>query len=400
MLRRRYMLGSEWLNNLMTSLLFITGFEYLHFITGLESSYVFHVSLCLLVLCSYLLRVYIHRLPVYLLLHVLLAAAVILIPYKIQSKVMLFVILISFTVADIVFWSSGEVRSFLPVHPALSLGFACVFAYASYRGADSLAKLAYVSGILFLGAYFLRTYLENGMKYALNAAEYDSGSVYEMLKVNLRLVIPLVICFIAGMFILQSEMLSGMLVRLLKFIGNCLGRLVTFLIMLLPKGTAEEAEAVAEGEFSMPQALGSVPEWVVTALLALEKVLSALFIVFIVYCVLKAVIRFFMMYFYRYGYDVKSVDYGDHTERREWMFVKKGRGAKKKGLFPTTYRDRVRRRYKREVEHLRRGGYPFLSSHTPAERLDDLLYNHPGKAGESFTELSREYEKVRYLDGR
>ena len=170
--------------------------------------------------------------------------------------------------------------------------------------------------------------------------------------------------------------------------------------MLLPKGTAEEAEAVAEGEFSMPQALGSVPEWVVTALLALEKVLSALFIVFIVYCVLKAVIRFFMMYFYRYGYDVKSVDYGDHTERREWLFVKKGRGAKKKGLSPATYRDRVRRRYKREVERLRRGGYPFLSSHTPAERLDDLLYNHPGKAGESFTELSREYEKVRYLDGR
>ena len=398
MLSRRYKLCSEWLNNLMIMLLFITGFEYLHFVTGLRSSVYFYAAAAVLVSASYLQRVYISRLPVYLIVHLACAAAVILIPFVIYHKIMLIVVAFVLAASDLAFWTGGEVRSFLPVHPVLSLGFACVFAYASLKGAVGLERLSYVSGILFLSFCFLRIYLDNGIRYAKNARSDDSGSVDDMLRRNTRLVILLVICFTAWMFLFQSKAMTDALSRAVRAVFGLIGRLLTFLISLLPKGTAGAAEEVAQRQPGLPLEYGTVPEWVLIAFMALEKVISVFGAVLIVYLVLKLIVRFFITYFYRYGYDAAGVDCGDHTEKREWIVGKTALKRHGSRLFPATYREKVRRRYKKEVMRLKRSGYPLTISHTPAERLSDIELNHPDIMDDHFVELSHEYENVRYTD--
>ncbi len=395
MLKRRYLITAEWLNNLMIIMLYYAGCEFFFYITRLKSSVLFYAAMALVVVCSYLQRVYVGKLPLYLFIHAAEFVIAIALPYAIQYKLLLVVILTVFFFSDLQFWTSGEERSFISIHPAVSLGFAFVFAYASVKDAAYLGRVTYVCGICFLCLYFLRTYLINGVRFSMDAQINAGTNADDMLKHNGRLVIPLIICFGVGMVLLQSDALASGLSRLIKFIFMCLGRFVAFLFSLFPAGTpGEEAEEVA-GQFSLPPGVDSVPEWVLIAFMALEKVFTVFFTAAIIYFALKLIIRFFRIYFYRHGYDISSVDMGDHTEKREWV-IGDTRKRMKLRLGPLPPRERIRRRYRRAVEHLKRGGYPFRKSHTPRERLDDIRLVCPEKLDDDFAGLSHEYEIARY----
>ncbi|MBR4719199.1 MAG: hypothetical protein IKP31_03030 [Lachnospiraceae bacterium] len=350
----------------------------------------------IVIILSYFGRVYIEKLPAFLLVHMLMYAAVIYLPMPFKYRITFFIILTIFFISNVIFWTSGETRSFIIVPPLLLLIFVFVFIYASVKEVWYLGRYAYICGICYLSFYFLRKYLLNGARFASGILINKITPVDEMFKYNLRLVFPLVIGFTTGMFVLQSDMLAKGLSATIRFLADCLGKIIFFLLSLLPK-TVEEEQAGAQtaGVFILPH-VSSPPAWLVAFLLALEKVVAVFIAGFVIYYAIKMIVRFFRIYFLRHGYDVMTVDREDHTETRERIRHNHRRGIRMliSGL---SEQERIRKKYKTAVMRLCRRGHRLIKYHTPAERLIEVSQTLHGRANEGFDELTKNYEKARYF---
>lgn len=396
MLVRRYFTGAEWLNNIMIILLYHTVAEFFAALLGSRMGIGFIAIDALVVICSYLCRVYIEKLPVYLLAHIIMFIAAFFIPMQFKYRLAVFIMLTVLSICDILFWTGGSDRSFIHVHPAFSLIFAVVFIHASVNDAAYPARVSYVCGICFLSVYFLRTYLMNGARFASGMLINKNTPIDDMFRHNSRIVFPLVGCFCAGMFLLQSDTLASVLSAAVRMVVNGMGRLVFWILSLLPKGSEPETTFVnPEGHPQLlPQA--PLPAWVLALFSALEKTISVLIIGFFIWLLLRMTIRFFRMYFNRHGYEILTVDNGDHTEIREKIrHDKKGRNGRLLRNF--SEKERIRRRYRAAVLKMCRRGYILRRCHTPAERARDVLESYHGRETEGFEKLSGDYEKVRYL---
>ncbi|MCR5508253.1 MAG: DUF4129 domain-containing protein [Lachnospiraceae bacterium] len=392
MFERRYLFCAEWLNILMLIMLYYVSLGFLYFATGLEPSRVFFSFVVLVIVFSYLQRVYVRVLPVYILLHLLEFAVSLLLPMPLFRRAILVFILILFAMADLSFWSGSRERSFIAIPSVSVLWFAFVFAYASVKGAPELGNTAYVCGILFLCAFFLRSYFSNALHFIVE----NGSDTKDMLRQNERLVFPLVACFAAGMFLIKSKSLADALAYAVRMILKGIAVFVSFIFSLFPASVGEEAAEGAAATLELAPSQEVLPEWLIVALIALEKVLGYLFAAFIVYLILKLIIRFIRMYFIRFGYDLTVAADDGHTEKREWLVSeeKKKPGRLRRLL---SYSGRIRYKYKRSVERLKRQGYPFRADHTPAERLADVISRYPEHT-DDFGKLSHEYEIIRYSE--
>ncbi|MCR5406574.1 MAG: hypothetical protein K6E88_07290 [Lachnospiraceae bacterium] len=396
MLVRKYLTGAEWLNNIMIILLYHVTAEFFAGLFRSRMGIAFIAIAAVIVICSYLCRVYIEKLPFYLLAHVLMLAAAVFCPMVFKYRLAAFVMVVVLSICDILFWTGGSDRSFIHVHPVLSLIFAAVFIHASVNGAEYPARVSYICGICFLSVYFLRTYLMNGARFASGMLINKNTPIDDMFRHNSRIVFPLVGCFCVGMFLLQSDTLALALSAVVRMIINGIGRFVFWILSLIPKGGGSETTFVSQK--GHPELLPSapLPAWLIALFSAVEKTVSILIIGFFIWLLIRITVRFFKTYFNRHGYEILEVDHDDHTEIREK--IKHDRKERRGRIFGSfSEKERIRRRYRTVVLKMCRRGYLLRRCHTPAERMRDVLASYKGRETEGFEELSGEYEKVRYL---
>lgn len=395
MLVRKYTLGAEWLNNIMIVLLFFASGEFFAGLTGTMLGAGFFVISSFIIVFSYLSRVYIEKLPVFLAVHMLMFAALIFIPMQLRFKISAFIMLSVISICDILFWTGGTDRSFTRVHPILSLMFAAEFIHASLNGAVYLTRTAYVCGICYMTFYFLRTYLLNGAKFASGMLINRNTPIDEMFRHNTAMVFPLVGALGAGMFLVQSDTLAGWISAAVRYVLNCTGRLLRWLLSLIPR-TEEEVQMLVDqqDELKLPDA-APLPVWLSTLLSAIEKTVTLVLFGLFIYLIIRMVIRFFRIYFNRHGYEIAMIDCEDHTETRERLRHKKrrGRGRHLPGM---SAKDRIRRKYRTAVLRMCRHGYILKRHDTPKERLRDAEKVYKGRGAEDFETLTAAYETVRY----
>jgi hypothetical protein len=134
----------------------------------------------------------------------------------------------------------------------------------------------------------------------------------------------------------------------------------------------------------------AVPVWLLTLLQAVEKLLIIFVLVGVVCLIIKGLATFIRLYFYRHGYDLKMVENEEYVDVNER--IRPGvRRRVKRFLVPQDERIRVRHRYKKEVEALRRSGYVLKRDQTPRERAMEVGdYN--------FEKLTEKYENLRYTE--
>lgn len=395
MLVRKYLTGAEWLNNIMIILLYHVAAEFFAGFFRSRMGIAFIAIAAVIVICSYLCRVYIEKLPFYLLAHVLMLAAAVFCPMVFKYRLAAFVMVVVLSICDILFWTGGSDRSFIHVHPVLSLIFAAVFIHASVNGAEYPARVSYICGICFLSVYFLRIYLMNGARFASGMLINKNTPIDDMFRHNSRIVFPLVGCFCVGMFLLQLDTLALALSAMVRMIINGIGRFVFWILSLIPKGGGSETTFVSPK--GHPELLPSapLPAWLIALFSAVEKTVSILIIGFFIWLLIRITVRFFKTYFNRHGYEILEVDHDDHTEIREK--IKHDRKDRRRIFASFSEKERIRRRYRTVVLKMCRRGYLLRRCHTPAERMRDVLVSYKGRETEGFEELSGEYEKVRYL---
>ena len=386
---KRYLLWAEWLNNLMIFMLWHMGTEWVFSLLKLKTSPVLPVMTGLILLCAYLCRVYVDKLLVFFGIHCLEAVILLFLPVSIQYKVVCLLIWGIISLCDLFFWTGDGDRSFSMIHPVAVLFILTIFAYASWHDISGLVRGSYVCGILFVSLFFIRTYLLNAIKLASDMQMNASTPLDEMLKNNGLMVLLLVIFFTLFMFFIRSESLAYGLRTLIRSLSGLIRKILLFVLKLFVKEDAGGAQVSESVGFSPDlTAVSAIPMWVLTLLQAVEKVLIISVLAFFVYFVLKGLAAFIRLYFYRHGYDLKMMENEDYIDVNER--IRPGIRHRARRLFTAgDERERIRRKYKREVEALRRGGYVLKRDHTPRERAIDV-------GDDDFGELTEKYENLRY----
>ncbi|HCM92218.1 MAG TPA: hypothetical protein DIS78_06620 [Lachnospiraceae bacterium] len=386
---KRYLLWAEWLNNLMIFMLWHMGTEWVFSLLKLKTSPVLPVMTGLILLCAYLCRVYVDKLLVFFGIHCLEAVILLFLPVSIQYKVVCLLIWGIISLCDLFFWTGDGDRSFSMIHPVAVLFILTIFAYASWHDISGLVRGSYVCGILFVSLFFIRTYLLNAIKLASDMQMNTATPLDEMLKNNGLMVLLLVIFFTLFMFFIRSESLAYGLRTLIRSLSGLIRKILLFVLKLFVKEDAGGAQVSESVGFSPDlTAVSAIPMWVLTLLQAVEKVLIISVLAFFVYFVLKGLAAFIRLYFYRHGYDLKMMENEDYIDVNER--IRPGIRHRARRLFTAgDERERIRRKYKREVETLRRGGYVLKRDHTPRERAIDV-------GDDDFGELTEKYENLRY----
>ena len=386
---RKYNIFAEWLNNIMIFLLVFMSTEWIFGMLKIETTLTHAVVMGFIIVCSYLSRVYIEKLLLYIGVHCAELILLVFVPLSVPYKVMGILVFGIISLNDLFFWTGGNVRSFNMVHPVAVTVMLSVFAYASWHAIPGLVRESYISGILFIALFFIRTYLLNAVRLADDMQVNSSTPLEEMFKNNGTIVFSLVAVFTAIMFLVRSDSAARYMRSGLHLLAQLLRKLLIFVMSLFLRGGNDETGGGETGAFALellPES--STPIWLITLLQVLEKILIILFLAAVVYFVLKGILLFVRMYYLRHGYDLKMMESDDHVDLDERIrHDHRRRTGQKAGI--GSERERVRRKYKREVESLRRKGYVLKRDHTPAERAADV-------ARDDFKKLTEKYENLRY----
>lgn len=392
----KYILGAEWLNNIMIFMLWFIGTEWVYRLLKLETVPLHGLSSGAILLCAYLGRVYIDRLLVYIGFHCIELAALIFLPIGLEYKIVALIIFGVIFLCDIFFWTSEGVRSFAMVHPVAVILILAVFAYGSWYDIKGLTGEAYICGILFISMFFLRTYLLNAVKLAGDMQVNSSTPLEEMLKNNGWMVLVLVTFFTLFMFLVKSDSLARVIRALMHLVSDLTRRLLAFIISLLVKEGRVKPGTGEAGTFEFDLSpVTDIPAWVTSLMQAAEKVLVISFLAAAFYFVIKGIASFIRIYFYRHGYDVRMKESEDHIDVDE-RIRHAGRRGNRRFFIAIDESERVRRRYRKEVERLRRGGYILRRDHTPGERAADILCGQENISDHDFYKLTERYEYYRY----
>ena len=391
----RYLVTAEWLNNLMIMLFFYVAAESLCYMIKVDIRLFCAIMIPLVISVSYLMRVYITKLSWFVAAHLAGITVFAFIPLGMVCKIVGFMLISVFVITDFQFWKSKGVRSFIHLNVICAVAFVIVFGAASYNGIEHLARVSYVCGICFMGMYFIRVYLTNSIKFLRDAQVNSNTPVEEMFRHNGMIVFPLIFIFTIGMFLIQSQTMADALWAIIRFFGHIARKIIIFIASLIPDAAGEE-EVVSESIEYTGLAPGKpYPQWIEIFFEALEKVLAMSLAAAAVYFLIKSIVRFVRLYFERHGYELLSVERVDHTEISER--IRHGRTVRLRNLFgAVTESERIRRRYRNEVERMKRRGYLFRKEHTPSERLKDVTDTYEKGIPGDFDRLTGEYEKVRY----
>ncbi|MCR5420117.1 MAG: hypothetical protein K6E98_03835 [Lachnospiraceae bacterium] len=395
----KYLYVAEWLNNFMIVLLYYIVVEFFYAWAQVDITYWAFLLVAIIVTYSYLCRVYIHNLIIYVILQIVFAGGIILLPMDIVLKVTGVVVGGILFFCNLMFWKTEGVRSFISLNISGVIIPFLIFLQASFSGNFSLLKTAYISGVSYTSLFLIKSYLNNCIKFMSDVQNNKNVPLDDMFKYNGRIVFPFIISVTIGMFLIRVEGLADSLMKLIKngfdFISQLMRRLIIFIISLLPSMEVSENAVSGETDYSNLVMSKPVPSWLIALLSAIEKVISVVTIMILVYIFLKALFEFVKKYFLRKGYDKVMIDYDDHVDINEK--VRHKRKNKIIHFFEGGNENlQIRRIYKQKVEKMRKNGYRLEKFHTPSERLENIHEIKYENIPEGFDELTHNYESVRY----
>ncbi len=392
-----YLKCAEWLNNLMIIMLYFISAELVYNVFVIHAGPL-HILYIIAIVCfSYFARVYIRRLLFYIGAHLILWTFVLLMPFSAVYKVLGIVVIAVFTVFNFIFWAGEGTRSFCMINPWAVCIILLAFAYASWYERTILIKESYYCGIIFMAIFFIRTYLMNAVRFS-NDMQVNSGTpLGEMFRNNGIMVISLVVLFALLMFLFQSDIPAAVFRWILKTVALGVRTFAKFIISFFRHGNT--TVPVAEEN---PQAIdldiepsGSYPPWLITLVQVVDKLLVFLILAGAAFLLIRAIISFMKIYFTRFGYDIMTSEGEDYTDVNER--IRHGEKRKtRKFLWPRDEREKIRRKYKKEVEGLNKRGYSVKRYHTPKERLSEIESKGYKTDNREFRDLTEKYEYYRY----
>ncbi|HOO27742.1 MAG TPA: DUF4129 domain-containing protein [Lachnospiraceae bacterium] len=390
MITKKYRICADILNLVMILLLCTI----LCHMAAVSVSYEFDVTvvygLAVLLTILYLARLHVKNLFLFIGLHLILTAVLFVLPLPLFVQVELIVFTVILSIADFAFWADRTLHGFFYVHLAWCVIFLAAYLYGSYKQTVNLQDASYVMGILFFGIYFLRLYFENGMHFSMDKQMNEEVPVRQMYTQNIKMILPLVMVFVAGMFLLQSKVLAQFLMVILRTIFNAVVYFVNWLSSLFPDaGTVtQEAAELPEDFFEKG---GASAGWLQALIRIIELIIStAVLLVFLFFSV-RGICRFIRKNLHRKEIEAQMLEYQDMKEKRE-RIVRENMKKKKRLFEKATNAEKIRRMYRKKIRILTRTGYQVNEADTPMERAEDIFLCK----GEDIAEATCIYEEARY----
>ena len=399
MATKRYVIFANILNLLMIDLLSILCVWYIYIFAGMPITPWVPVAFTIILMFSHFARRYIKKLLFFFLVHLVLIVGILLLRLNLIDMIMILVFAIIWTILNFVFWTQPFQRGVDFVPLPFAIVFLAAFIYGTAKQSMFLTNAAYVMGIIFVGAFFLRMYFSNIRSFSADKQMHENVPMNKMFSQNGKMVFALVTVFVLAMILLRSQMLMDGFTRLLLAIRAVIVRFIEWLLSLLPEwdfgeqyaqGTAEDITLVG-GE--------GVNPFLRMLVEAIEKLLRFSVTVLIIWYCARGIYRFCSWYRRRYLHVQDEIFYDDVKETKAWIEREKKRRFQ--GLFSRlTNEEKVRRLYKKKIEALRKKGYAISGAHAPMERVQDVKLwkqmNEEQSGTEKLESLTKLYEEVRY----
>lgn len=371
----------------------------------------------------YAMRVFIRKMPVFIALHVLLIALCIAPAFVgdpfVSICAELFCALAAFAMLlDVLFWANAvreekelplgedgkKIKNFRPVYqeglPYIPLAFVAAFllgmAYSLYAARPYYGRIAYVLGVVFVGFFFLRMYLERMGKTVSDIYRERGELPIRLLKSNAKLTVPVLILLFVAMFVLQSAFLvqvfDQIVLALIKAAFWLFGMFLRFLAFL---GSREGATTSLHLQPVMPEAGGEGGYFAKLV----EQILTVLFFGGLFALAARGVIRFVRYCSFRLINKREALVETEMTEVRERLHTREARRGNRRMRSAKTPDEKVRRLYRKFLLRQQKNGLEVRSYETPLERIDALT-NVTGKDREEIGRLTELYDLARYAPMR
>lgn len=373
----------------------------------------------------YIIRVAVKKLIIFILANLVLCALSIMLCIKAAGSAELDYIGITIVwaalsvlmlVNDIVFWVNAvNIEKNMPVtetgeqikgfKPIFREGFAHFSVYfvgvhviimllAIYVGLERLRMYSYVSGIIFVGLYFIRMYLRN-VSGLMEVVEIGNGTTRrKLVNANTGIVIPFIIFIIGAMVLFQSDAVVHFTEQSVILIAKA-ALYVIFLVISLFSGREEEPLDMETGmmDYFNP-GYGKNPDWLDAIYKFVENTMSVALLLFIVYLAAKLVIRLVKYYGGRSINTIRELRLGDMTEVSERI---RSESIRKKSRRPRLFgrlnnRDKIRYMYNKVICKAAGLGMDIIKSRTPNERIADAKETME----EMLVNITPTYNKARY----
>lgn len=377
-----------------------------------------------IVLCVYCMRVFISRMPLFIVLHlVLIATALGCAVYFTDplEKTCAFIWVATafcMLLAGIFFWigavedeksmpvsETGEaIVGFRPVYKEgfhdLPLPFVILFAlgmaFSLYVNAPLFGRIAYTMGILYTGLYLLRNYL-NRMAVLMQNMNRETGSSQRRIAAfDAKIALPLIAFAIVVMFLFQSDTVIGLFERFLLWIVKGIARIAIGVFMWIGRfflGSSGGGAPMDSAVFAPP---ADSPAWLKTFGKIVEYGFLGLTVCIVLYAIVRFVIMIARFYAHRSVNRVRKMTFSDMVEIRERIGRQDTRRktGSRRGFFKTNA-EKIRALYRNYVRSLKKAGLIIRENQTPLENAG-ALSEVSGRPLTEMVDITNLYDLARY----
>ncbi len=343
------------------------------------------LGILLIVVYSYLTRVYTNKFILYLIFQFIMLASVAFIPYNWMEKVLLLIVSISFFILNFAYWFANHNDGFTYVAIGFALLPAAGYLYADIMHIRAAMTLYFVLGVSYIILYYIRLLSINAFSLSQEKKEMDKMPFEDMIKNDSKLSVPFIVISAVLMILSRFDAIDTLALKVYLVFADLLGKAILFVLNAIDViynflfgSEAVYTERVPLGnnfEEAKESPFFNTVSWVIFFLI------GAL-LIFLMIKTLISVIKSIVMKRELASQTIKDED-GMIETREKIVKVKKKHDDKL---------SKIRKKYKRTIEKKAKAGYKIDKSHTPFERANDIKT----KLNDDIFELNQMYEKERY----
>lgn len=400
-MKRLYSYLADLTNICMTYCFFIT-FPVLLFIFE-EQSYdsVLFVSVALPILISYLCNVFIHKLSLFLPIHLFMAILPLFMNLSPMVQFSTYLLVILLWIQDFYLWTNHRSdKRIFNIHGVFVIPCIFLYFYSNSKEQIFMSNISYYSGLIYTACFVLRQYLQNLNRIPANEHGSDNIGTSEIIHKNNKFVFSSIgLLFVFNVFFHQPVVEKG-IAHAASWVGTMLQRLWAFL-WYLPShliygvdydkrsGSSPRKNGASDQVFSITKSTKS------TFTEISEKVFNGIVLTVLILVFIYLLYRLLKMLFSRFGTREKALEQegiaGKPIETVEKLTSVR---SKKHHHFTlmTSINDKIRQKYAHKINNLQAAGYKIKTSQTPNERSTEIQQ----KVKEDVSELTSYYNQARY----
>jgi len=338
---------------------------------------------------SYLLREHITKMYIYMICHVFMVAACIMIPIDITSKVKIVFIAVVLSAFDIYNWFNG-----LESMPDIFWGCGGLILLAFFMSSGAFefgySKVIFNMGILFVTCLLVRMLISNFYDLSRSGQLTDDMPVRELFRNNTYIAIGIILLAVAFMIFVRTDVLIQKINDVVYII------LKRFWLAIMPFVTSEEGSidyGIPRPKMpNLPQTEDNIFAQLLRIFEALLSVMIAALLIYIILKLIIAVIRALTKDRIKRSRSHRS--YRVKNEVRERLSRTEAFREKRKSIFRTN-EQKVRQIYRKELLLYRKKGADIKETRTPFENRSEILRSK----GHDISFATDIYEKVRFKVG-